>query len=193
MYVCFFVCVCVRVCQICLCALSVLYALAWLCTVLCFLEHDVRMCAGCAALRQASVFFCCVPLGSVGQAIFVLFSVPLCILMKVIYRFEVSFLIFFITVVSLINLFSVLHWSLFNPPNQAEERHGNVEERLKQLEAQLEEKNQELLRVRGQSSPPTCHFLSIISSTGSVLLATSIGISTCFCPSFHTDITSFVT
>lgn len=30
---------------------------------------------------------------------------------------------------------------------QAEERHGNVEERLKQLEAQLEEKNQELLRV----------------------------------------------
>lgn len=31
---------------------------------------------------------------------------------------------------------------------QAEERHGNVEERLKQMEAQLEEKNQELLRVR---------------------------------------------
>lgn len=31
---------------------------------------------------------------------------------------------------------------------QAEERHGNVEERLRQLEAQLEEKNQELLRVR---------------------------------------------
>uniref|UniRef100_A0A8C2XHM3 PTPRF interacting protein alpha 1 n=1 Tax=Cyclopterus lumpus TaxID=8103 RepID=A0A8C2XHM3_CYCLU len=30
----------------------------------------------------------------------------------------------------------------------AEERHGNVEERLRQLEAQLEEKNQELLRAR---------------------------------------------
>uniref|UniRef100_A0AAY4DY10 SAM domain-containing protein n=1 Tax=Denticeps clupeoides TaxID=299321 RepID=A0AAY4DY10_9TELE len=33
-------------------------------------------------------------------------------------------------------------------PCQAEERHGNVEERLKQMEAQLEEKNQELLRAR---------------------------------------------
>lgn len=32
---------------------------------------------------------------------------------------------------------------------QAEERHGNFEERLRQLEAQLEEKNQELQRVRG--------------------------------------------
>ncbi|XP_028811826.1 liprin-alpha-1 isoform X14 [Denticeps clupeoides] len=31
---------------------------------------------------------------------------------------------------------------------KAEERHGNVEERLKQMEAQLEEKNQELLRAR---------------------------------------------
>lgn len=31
--------------------------------------------------------------------------------------------------------------------SQAEERHGNVEERLRQMEAQLEEKNQELLRV----------------------------------------------
>ncbi|CAN9506611.1 unnamed protein product [Ophioblennius macclurei] len=31
---------------------------------------------------------------------------------------------------------------------KAEERHGNVEESLKQLEAQLEEKNQELLRAR---------------------------------------------
>lgn len=30
---------------------------------------------------------------------------------------------------------------------QAEERHGNFEERLRQLEAQLEEKNQELQRV----------------------------------------------
>uniref|UniRef100_A0A8D0A1L8 PTPRF interacting protein alpha 1 n=1 Tax=Sander lucioperca TaxID=283035 RepID=A0A8D0A1L8_SANLU len=34
------------------------------------------------------------------------------------------------------------------PLYNAEERHGNVEERLKQLEAQLEEKNQELLRAR---------------------------------------------
>ena len=34
------------------------------------------------------------------------------------------------------------------PHLQAEERHGNVEERLRQLEAQLEEKNQELVRVR---------------------------------------------
>ena len=33
-------------------------------------------------------------------------------------------------------------------PLQAEERHGNVEERLRQLESQLEEKNQELGRVR---------------------------------------------
>lgn len=32
-------------------------------------------------------------------------------------------------------------------PPQAEERHGNVEERLRQLESQLEEKNQELGRV----------------------------------------------
>uniref|UniRef100_A0A673A4L1 SAM domain-containing protein n=1 Tax=Sphaeramia orbicularis TaxID=375764 RepID=A0A673A4L1_9TELE len=32
--------------------------------------------------------------------------------------------------------------------HQAEERHGNVEERLRQMEAQLEEKNQELLRAR---------------------------------------------
>ncbi len=31
--------------------------------------------------------------------------------------------------------------------SQAEERHGNVEERLRQMEAQLEEKNQEMLRV----------------------------------------------
>uniref|UniRef100_A0A674GA80 Liprin-alpha CC2 domain-containing protein n=1 Tax=Taeniopygia guttata TaxID=59729 RepID=A0A674GA80_TAEGU len=43
-----------------------------------------------------------------------------------------------------------------NPPNppksphppQAEERHGNFEERLRQLEAQLQEKNQELQRAR---------------------------------------------
>lgn len=37
---------------------------------------------------------------------------------------------------------------------QAEERHGNVEERLRQLEAQLEEKNQELLRVRKRGTLP---------------------------------------
>lgn len=30
---------------------------------------------------------------------------------------------------------------------KAEERHGNFEERLRQMEAQLEEKNQELQRV----------------------------------------------
>lgn len=30
---------------------------------------------------------------------------------------------------------------------QAEERHGNIEERMRHLEAQLEEKNQELQRV----------------------------------------------
>lgn len=33
------------------------------------------------------------------------------------------------------------------PITQAEERHGNFEERLRQMEAQLEEKNQELQRV----------------------------------------------
>lgn len=31
--------------------------------------------------------------------------------------------------------------------SQAEERHGNIEERMRHLEAQLEEKNQELQRV----------------------------------------------
>lgn len=31
--------------------------------------------------------------------------------------------------------------------NQAEERHGSIEERMRHLEGQLEEKNQELLRV----------------------------------------------
>uniref|UniRef100_A0A4W4GV53 SAM domain-containing protein n=1 Tax=Electrophorus electricus TaxID=8005 RepID=A0A4W4GV53_ELEEL len=39
---------------------------------------------------------------------------------------------------------SLLHSDLYC----AEERHGNVEERLRQMEAQLEEKNQELLRAR---------------------------------------------
>lgn len=34
-----------------------------------------------------------------------------------------------------------------SPIIQAEERHGNFEERLRQMEAQLEEKNQELQRV----------------------------------------------
>ncbi|XP_071975209.1 liprin-alpha-1 isoform X4 [Engystomops pustulosus] len=33
-------------------------------------------------------------------------------------------------------------------PRKAEERHGNIEERLRQMESQLEEKNQELLRAR---------------------------------------------
>lgn len=35
---------------------------------------------------------------------------------------------------------------------QAEERHGNIEERLRQMEAQLEEKSQELQRVRAQAA-----------------------------------------
>lgn len=35
-----------------------------------------------------------------------------------------------------------------SPHPQAEERHGNVEEHLRQLEGRLEEKNQELARVR---------------------------------------------
>ena len=41
------------------------------------------------------------------------------------------------------------------PPlaSQAEERHGNFEERLRQMEAQLEEKNQELQRVSHARSP----------------------------------------
>ena len=37
---------------------------------------------------------------------------------------------------------------------QAEERHGNIEERLRQMEAQLEEKNQELQRVRVPAGSP---------------------------------------
>ncbi|XP_039696526.1 liprin-alpha-1 isoform X3 [Pteropus medius] len=37
---------------------------------------------------------------------------------------------------------------LTSQPRKAEERHGNVEERLRQMEAQLEEKNQELQRAR---------------------------------------------
>lgn len=36
--------------------------------------------------------------------------------------------------------------------SQAEERHGSIEEHLRQLETQLEEKNQELARV----SPDSC-------------------------------------
>lgn len=36
----------------------------------------------------------------------------------------------------------ILHLS-----SQAEERHGNIEERMRHLEGQLEEKNQELQRV----------------------------------------------
>uniref|UniRef100_A0A672SDC9 SAM domain-containing protein n=1 Tax=Sinocyclocheilus grahami TaxID=75366 RepID=A0A672SDC9_SINGR len=39
-------------------------------------------------------------------------------------------------------------WCEYNFITPAEERHGNVEERLRQMEAQLEEKNQELLRAR---------------------------------------------
>ena len=47
--------------------------------------------------------------------------------------------------------------ALTHPCFQAEERHGNIEEHLRQLEGQLEEKNQELARVRapgwGSRSP----------------------------------------
>lgn len=42
---------------------------------------------------------------------------------------------------------------------QAEERHGSIEEHLRQLEGQLEEKNQELARVRAPGwgcRPPPC-------------------------------------
>nr|XP_045373915.1 liprin-alpha-1 isoform X3 [Camelus bactrianus] len=39
-------------------------------------------------------------------------------------------------------------WELAPQPRKAEERHGNIEERLRQMEAQLEEKNQELQRAR---------------------------------------------
>lgn len=46
-------------------------------------------------------------------------------------------------------------------PAQAEERHGNFEERLRQMEAQLEEKNQELQRV----SPAVTRFLSSLRNT----------------------------
>lgn len=44
---------------------------------------------------------------------------------------------------------SFFSWLLLLPScaTQAEERHGNFEERLRQMEAQLEEKNQELQRV----------------------------------------------
>uniref|UniRef100_A0A8B9KSL2 PTPRF interacting protein alpha 1 n=1 Tax=Astyanax mexicanus TaxID=7994 RepID=A0A8B9KSL2_ASTMX len=50
---------------------------------------------------------------------------------------------------------------------QAEERHGNVEERLRQMEAQLEEKNQELLRVRefnSHISHLSSNLLSVLST-----------------------------
>ncbi|XP_072826605.1 liprin-alpha-1 isoform X2 [Vicugna pacos] len=39
-------------------------------------------------------------------------------------------------------------WELAPQLRKAEERHGNIEERLRQMEAQLEEKNQELQRAR---------------------------------------------
>lgn len=51
---------------------------------------------------------------------------------------------------------------------QAEERHGNIEEQLCQMEAQLEEKNQELQRVRGQQT-------SVCSSTAWSLGAAGCG------------------
>lgn len=45
---------------------------------------------------------------------------------------------------------------------QAEERHGNFEERLRQMEAQLEEKNQELQRVSPFRSVPLVPFVLIL-------------------------------
>lgn len=42
--------------------------------------------------------------------------------------------------------------------SQAEERHGSIEEHLRQLESQLEEKNQELARVStAQPGPKRSH------------------------------------
>lgn len=38
--------------------------------------------------------------------------------------------------------------------SQAEERHGSIEEHLRQLESQLEEKNQELARVSAAQPGP---------------------------------------
>ena len=63
--------------------------------------------------------------------------------------------LFFGGVLSLITLFLCL---------QAEERHGNVEERLRQMEAQLEEKNQEMLRVRKFNPPVSQTALGFRSS-----------------------------
>lgn len=60
---------------------------------------------------------------------------------------------------------------------QAEERHGNVEERLRQLEAQLEEKNQELLRVRRFMTPvsqPAGGGVRVPGSTSSGLFGWSL-------------------
>jgi len=42
---------------------------------------------------------------------------------------------------------------------KAEERHGNIEERMRHLEGQLEEKNQELQRVCILSTAPLDHQL----------------------------------
>lgn len=42
----------------------------------------------------------------------------------------------------------ILHVGCILHISQAEERHGNIEERMRHLEGQLEEKNQELQRVR---------------------------------------------
>lgn len=58
---------------------------------------------------------------------------------------------------------------------QAEERHGNIEERLRQMEAQLEEKNQELQRV--------CMGLRL-ASTGGTQATVGLGFSATV-PSFY--------
>lgn len=115
------------------------------------------------------------PIGFIGAGL-LFFSVPF---INVIYNFDIfpPFpLPSFMSLFSLFLSFSLVSFFVVvQPSNQAEERHGNVEERLKQLEAQLEEKNQELLRVRGQGATLTCHFLSImLSHSGPEVLTVNI-------------------
>uniref|UniRef100_A0A9L0JKD6 SAM domain-containing protein n=1 Tax=Equus asinus TaxID=9793 RepID=A0A9L0JKD6_EQUAS len=57
--------------------------------------------------------------------------------------------------------------------SKAEERHGNIEERLRQMEAQLEEKNQELQRVRVQREKMNEEHNKRLSDTVDKLLSES--------------------
>lgn len=50
---------------------------------------------------------------------------------------------------------------IFHISQQAEERHGNIEERMRHLEGQLEEKNQELQRVCILRTTPLNHFMGM--------------------------------